>query len=220
MAFLMALIFATTYLKFSVSAYLRDGCLETHVMSHIPTIQESLKHLNSSLKDLNESTIILNCDRPCHLSNDGVKSDYDTYEVFSFKLNKDQFNDLNRTFDKMDQMKEDDKYIITYDHDISHLKLRLWWHCFNRSGHGGMRHILNLVDKYQMNDMIGYKVTNPNNGTEVYKLVISDKTGTVLLIKPQFLVKGNVTYNNLLTFIFKRFELSAENYSDHIPCTL
>ena len=72
-----------------ILAYFREGCLETHIMSHIPTSHDSLKHLNSSMKDLNESTIILNCDKRCHISIDGVKSVYDKYEVFSFKLNKD-----------------------------------------------------------------------------------------------------------------------------------
>ena len=50
----------------------------------------------------------------------------------------------------------------------------------------------------------------------MYQLVISDKTGTDLLIKPHFIVKGNVTYNNLISFIFETFELGGENYSDYI----
>ena len=66
-----------------------------------------------------------NCDKPCHISSDSGKSVYDKYEVFGFKLNKDNFSDLNGTFARIVQVKEDDKYIISYDHDISQIKLRL-----------------------------------------------------------------------------------------------
>ena len=98
------------------------------------------------------------------------------------------------------------KYIITYDKDISHVKLRLWWTCFDRHAHGDMNHVLKSINKYQLDDMIGYRAINPKNKTEVYQLIISDKTGTVILIKPHKIIK----------FIFGKFELNYENFKNQI----
>ena len=64
--------------------------------------------------------------------------------------------------------------------------------------------------------MRGYKVSNPKNETEVYQLIISNRTGTVLLIKPHNMVKGNGTYIKIIKFIFGKFELDFENFEDHV----
>ena len=63
---------------------------------------------------------------------------------------------------------------------------------------------------------MGYEVANPKNETEVYQLIISNRTGTVLLIKPHYMVRGNVTYMKLLKFIFGKFEMDFGNFHDHI----
>ena len=113
MEILNTLTFATICQTLSAWAYYREGCLETHLVSHIPFTQNSLKH---SLKDLNDSTVILNCDKPCHDSIEGITSDYDKYKVLSFKLSEDQFESLNETLDQLIQVEEDDDYVVTFDH--------------------------------------------------------------------------------------------------------
>ena len=143
---LKTLIFATICSTLSAWAYYREGCLETHIVSNVPFNQSSLKYINTSLKDLNDSTVILNCYKPCHISIEGIKSGYDKYEVFSFKLSKNQFESLNETLDKIIQVKEDDDYIITFNHDILHVKLCLWWTCFDLHAHGDMNHVLRYIN--------------------------------------------------------------------------
>ena len=127
MGILNTLTLATICQILSAWTYYREGCLETHLVSHVPFNQSSLKH---SLKDLNDSTVILNCDKPCHDSIDGITTNYDKYEVLSFKLSEDQFESLNETLDHIIEVEKDDDYIITLDQYISHIKLRLCWTCF------------------------------------------------------------------------------------------
>ena len=82
--------------------------------------------------------------------------------------------------------------------------------------HGDLNHVLKSINKYQLDDMIGYRAINPKNKTEVYQLIISYRTGTVLLIKPHYMVKGNGTYIKIIKSIFGKFELDFENFEDHI----
>ena len=146
MEILNTLTFATICQILSAWTYYRKGCLETHLVSHVPFNQSSLKYINTSLKDLNDSTVILNCYKPCYISIEGIKSGYDKYKVFSIKLSKNQFESLNETSDKIIQVKEDDDYIITFNHDISHVKLRLWWTCFDQHAHRDMNHVLGYIN--------------------------------------------------------------------------
>ena len=136
---LETLIFATICLTLSALAYYKKGCLETHIVSHVPFNQNSF---NSSLKDLNDSTIILNCDKPCHISM------YDKYKVFSYKLSENQFENFNETLDQIIQVDKDYDYSVTYYQNISHIKLRIWWTCLERHAHGELKHVLTSINKY------------------------------------------------------------------------
>ena len=193
--------------------YYRNGCLEAHIVSHIPFNHSSPEH---NLKDLNDSTVLLNCDKPCHDSIDNITTHYDKYEVLSFKLSEDQFESLNETLDHIIEVEKDDDYIITLDQYISHIKLRLWWTCFGRHAHGIMHHVLRHINKHKLKDMKGYTISNNRNKTESYQLFISNRTGIVLLIKPHYLVKWGETYTKITKFIFGKFEMNFKNFKNHV----
>ena len=73
---------------------------------------------------------------------------YDKYEVFSFKLGENQFENLNETLDQIIQVDKDDDYIATYNQNISHIKLRIWWTCLERHTHVELKHVLKSINKY------------------------------------------------------------------------
>ena len=79
-----------------------------------------------------------------------------------------------------------------------------------------MNHVLRHINKHQLKDMKGYKISNPKNKTELYQLFISNRTGTVILIKPHYLVNWDGTYTKIIKFIFGKFELDFGSFKDHV----
>ena len=76
--------------------------------------------------------------------------------------------------------------------------------------------VLRHKNKHRLKDMKGYIISNTKNKTESYQLFISNRTGTVLLIKPHYLVKWGETYTKIIKFIFGKFELDFKNFKGHV----
>ena len=195
-----------TAFKVPLAKILREGCLETHIMSHVPFNQS---YNTDDLQGLNDSTIMLNCDKPCNIEL------YDKYKVFSHKLSDYQIENFNETLEYITRVNNSDNYTATCDQNISHTILPAWWTCFERHAHYELKNVLQPINAYQLKDMIGCKITNHGNETEIYQLIISNKTGTVLLIKPYSLVETNETYTNIMKFVFEKFKLKFENFKKH-----
>ena len=198
---IISLLHTAIYLRF----------VPTIVASKPCNIISKLEHT----EHLNYSTILLNCQKPCHDSINGLKSVHDNYHMFHFKLNKHQMVNLNSTLDKLTKNNKGDKYVIIRDQVVSLAKLQLWWRCFKRhSIH--LWNQLSFVDTHKFNNSMGYSIRNPLDLYEIYNMQISNKTGHVLVLQPAMFLSKRATYLNLFNFILEKFELSKKNFDNYV----
>jgi hypothetical protein len=198
---IIILLYTAIYLRFVPNIVASKPC----------NIIRKLEHK----EHLNYSTILLNCQKPCQDSINGLKSVYDNYHMFQFKLNKYQMDNLNSTLGKLTEKNKSAKYVIIRDQDVSLTKFQLWWRCSKRHNIH-LRNRLNFVDKHQFNNWLGYSIRNLQDLYEIYNMQISNKTGHVLVLQPAMFLNKKATYLNLFNFILKKFELSKENFDNYV----